>query len=385
MLISCSSRALLYLFTIVGLSPNAVAQQVSSEPAESRQFKAAVEAQEHGDSGNAIRLYQEVLRTDPKALPARVNLGGLLVEASKLDEAIALYRQGLQLEPHSKDLHAGLGYAFGRRGTPSDVKLAIVELQPLYSTDPADEQVGMLLADAYVRDDRAADALPLLVPLEQHHPQDRDIAWLAGTALIRSGHLREGLQRVDAIASAGGDPDAYLLAGEARLDLQQFDTAKGDANEALKLDPDLPGGATLLGRALEHLGDYPAAELELRRAVSEDANDFEAQFYLGALLLFQRNLTEAEQHLRKALAINASSAETRYKVANLEESRGDRSSALQDLRVVVAERPSWLEPHSKLVALLYRTGRTEEAEREKAILDRLNATELPRTSEQALP
>ncbi len=361
------------------------ALSIAAQSTPPQQFQAAVAAQQRGDIPTAMRLYRALLRAHPTALPARVNLGSLLVDADSYDEAIALYRAGLKLSPTSKDLHAGLGFALGRRGTSTDLKQAIAELEPLHRRDATDDATSMLLADAYVRSGRFVEALPLLAGLEQRHSGDRDIAWLTGIALIRSGHLRDGVRRIDVIAAAEGSADAYLLAGEARLDLQQFDLAKADAEASLARDPNLAGGATLLGRAEEHLGNYAAAETWLRRAIAADTNDFEAQFYLGALFLFQRNLPEAEEHLRRALALQPASAEARYKLVQIEESNGPREAELRDLQIVVAQRPTWLEPHSKLLALLYRMDRTEDAEKLKIIVERLKVQQSTAAPEQALP
>ena len=331
-----------------------------------------------------MRLYESLLRAHPEVLPARLNFAGMLMGIGKVAEAIELYRAGLRLTPASTDLQLGLAEAYGRQGTPEGLKTATAALEMMHRRDPADEKASMLLADSYLRQSRPAEALPLLAPLEQAHPDDNSVAWLTGTALLAAGRREEALQRIDAVATRTGDAQAYLLAGQTRLDLQQFDLAKADALAALK-KPDLPGGQTLLGRALEHLGDYDASTAALRRALAEDDADFQAHFYLGAVLLFQRDLSGADVQLKRALALEPASAEARYKLALVEQAEGRNEAALADLGTVIGQRPKWLEPQTTRVALLYKLHRNDEAAQAKEAADKVAATQEPGAPGEAAP
>ena len=335
-------------------------------------FKAAVAAQQRGDNRAAIGLYEEVLRRRPEVLVARANLAGLLVEEGRFREAADAYRAALRLAPADRDLHLGLAYAYGRHGDPEDIRAAVSELEPLHRSEPTDEQATMLLGDAYEREGRYAEAAGVLQPLETAHPDDADVAWLLGLSLIHCGRPAEGVERIDRFLQGDvGNREALVLAGEARLELEQFDRARTHVEAALRADPKAPDAQILLGRILEHTGDYDGAEEALRKGLKAAPDNFAAHLYLGALLYFRRNLPEAEVHLRRALELQPASAEARYKLALVDQAERHFDGALAELNEVIKESPTWTEPQATRVELLYRMHRTDEAVRAKSVLDRL--------------
>lgn len=115
-------------------------------------FQAAVQAEESGDKGGAITLYEEILLLDPQYAAAAINLGTLyfhlrefaraeeyyrraiaanpgyvlahfdlgnvLDELDRPEESIAAYRQAIALSPGYADAHYNLALAFERKGQP---------------------------------------------------------------------------------------------------------------------------------------------------------------------------------------------------------------------------------------------------------------------------
>ena len=145
-------------------------------------------------------------------------------------------------------------------------------------------RVATLLADCYANLGQDDKAIATLKPEEAAHPDDLSVAWLLGSALIRAGHRREGLDLVDRVAREGNRPEAYLLAGRTALKMNEFERARDYAAAAARLNPQLPGLDTLRGTVLSYLGDTDGAAAMLRKAVEADPKDFDAQLGLGAVL-----------------------------------------------------------------------------------------------------
>jgi tetratricopeptide (TPR) repeat protein len=194
-----------------------------------------------------------------------------------------------------------------------------------------------------------------------------------GSALIRAGHRREGLDRVDRVARQGNRPEAYLLAGRTALKMNEFERARDYAAAAAHLNPRLPGVDTLRGTVLSYLGDTEGAAAALRAAVEADPRDFEAQLGLGAVLHTNRDLAGAREHLQRALQFKPDSTVARYEWARLERTEGQVEAAARDFEKVVHGDPTWAQPHVELAALYFRLNRQEDGERERAIFDRLTA------------
>jgi tetratricopeptide (TPR) repeat protein len=299
----------------------------------------------------------------------RANLGAALARLNRYDEAIVQYRAVLAKKENA-GLRLNLALAYYKKGAFSD---AVQQLDTLRVAQPDDSRVATLLADCYASLGQDEKAIAILKPQEAAHPDDLSVAWLLGSALIRTGHRREGLARVDRVAREGKSPEAYLLAGRTALKMDEFERARDYADAALRLNPRLPGADTLRGTVLSYLGDTQGAIAALRKAVEADPNDFDAQVGLGAVLHTERDLDGARQHLQHALQLKPDSTLARYEWARLERTEGHVEAAVKDFERVVHDDPNWAQPHVELAALYFRLNRQEDGDRERATFDRLTA------------
>jgi len=332
-------------------------------------FREALAAQQRGDDSAAIAKYREILKRYPDSIEVRANLGAALAKLNRFDEAIEQYRAVLA-KKDNPGLRLNLALAYYKKGAWRE---AVPELEKLHAAQPGDVRIATLLADCDTNLGHDDKVIAVLSPLEAAHHDDLSVEWLLGSALIRTGRAREGLDRVDYVAHAGNRPEAYLLAGRTALKMNEFERARDYAAAARKLDPRLPGLDTLEGTVLSYLGDTEGAAAALRRAVETDPADFEAQLGLGAVLHTARDLDGARDHLQRALQLKPESTVARYEWARLERTEGQVEAAARDLERVVRADPNWAQPHVELAALYFRMNRQEDGERERAIFDRLTA------------
>jgi tetratricopeptide (TPR) repeat protein len=231
--------------------------------------------------------------------------------------------------------------------------------------------VATLLGDCYSRMGRDQDAIAALTPAEAAHPDDLNVAWALGSALIHAGRRAEGLERVIKVAERGHSAEANFLAAETFLAMSEFERAEVFAKEALKLNPQLKGLHSLSGRIKQYLGDFPGAKADLEKAFLENPDDFEAHVTMAAILNLDRDIDGAERHARRALELQPTSPLARYQVARVQRSRGDIGGAVRNFEQVIAAEPDWLRPHIELAALYYRLNRPEDGLKERAIVDKL--------------
>lgn len=332
-------------------------------------FRDALAAQQHGDEAGAVRKYQELLKSYPDAVEVRANLGAALSTLGRYDEAIEQYRAVLAKKDNA-GLRLNLALAYYKKGAWRE---AIQELNTLRAAQPDDTRLATLLAECYARQSRDDQVIAVLTPVDAAHPDDMAVAWLLGSAMIRAGHLRDGLARVDRVAHQSKNPEAYLLAGQTALKMNEFERARDYADAALRLNPDIPGGDTLRGTVLSFLGDTHGAATALRKAIAANPNDFDALVTLGAVLHTDRDLDGARQNLQRALLLKPDSNLARYEWARLERTEGQAEAAMKDMEKVVHDDPGWAQPHVELAALYFKLNRQADGERERAIFDRLTA------------
>lgn len=333
-------------------------------------FRSAVEAQQRGDLDLAVREYQHLLQLSPKLFDARVNLAVALVHLGRFDEAIENYRAALALQPGNRAVQLNLGLAYYKK---RDLAGAIQEFSSLQASAPKDPRIATLLGDCYLKRGENQQVIQILTPLAEAHAGDMDLAYVLASALINIGHWRSGAPLMEKVAKSGNSPDAYLLAGKARLKLNQFPLALADLSAAAHLNPNLPGLYTPLGIAKEQTSDAQGAEQDLRKALASNPNDFDANLHLGGILYERRELAEARTYIDHAVSIDPGSLFALYERALCESASDQLAAAVTDLEKVTQGDPRWLQAHIELAALYYKLHRPADGQRERQIVDRLTA------------
>jgi Flp pilus assembly protein TadD len=177
-----------------------------------------------GKLQEAILHYTEALEINPNYAEAHINLGVVLAEQGRLEEAIKHYSAALQLKPDSADLHNNLGVALYRRGDiPGAMRnyLAAVQLKP--NSAEAHNNLGNALAQ-----------LGKLVEAEVHYSK---------ALKIRADY-----------------PEAHNNLGVALARQGRMDEAVVQFEKALELKPDYAQARTNISMALQgrnKVGEVP--------------------------------------------------------------------------------------------------------------------------------
>jgi len=345
-------------------------------------FQEAQQAQQAGKNELAVEKYQALLKAYPEVVAARANLGVALVALGRYEEAVEQYTEALKQLPGNPDLRLNLALAYYKGSRWAEATEQFRSLLPPPGQLPSSPQeatknvrIALLLGDCYLRLNRNDDVISLLLPYEEADPQNLGIAWTLGSALIHAGRNREGVERIEKVAAQKQLPEAYAMAGEAHLRLEEFDQARRNVDTALRLNPNLPGIDTLSGMVSEYASDLDGAEIAYHKAIQANPDDFEAHMRLGAVLYELRKLDEARKELDRALQLDATSGYARFELAKVEMAQGQFEAAVKDFENVAQEIPQWLPPHVQLTALYYRLKRPEDGAREKQIVDRITEEE----------
>ena len=165
--------------------------------------------------------------------------------SGQFDEAIAVYRSALALSKDKNPILLDLALAYRSKG---DFENARQQLVILHDAQPNALQVVILLGESDLRTGNSDAALSLLEPLESKYSQNMDFEYVLGSALIATkGRRREGVARIEKVAKAGSGAGDYMLAGATLLELNEYEQARQDLEQALRLNPRLPKLYTLVG------------------------------------------------------------------------------------------------------------------------------------------
>jgi protein O-GlcNAc transferase len=194
------------------------------------------------------------------------NLGVLLREQNRLDEAITAYRQALTRAPRYATAHYNLGNAYRSKGQMGP---AAKSLRRAIEIDPGHARALAALGQVLQTLGRAVDSVPFL---------ERALVLIPG--------------------------DAGLLCdlGNALQTLGRLEPAEAAYRRALQLDPLLSGAWYSLGCAESSSKAYMAAIASFRKSLEIHPDWPEAQQNLGQVLFKLGQVEEAMQMFRRAAA-----------------------------------------------------------------------------------
>ena len=287
-----------------------------------------------GDAAAAEQAFRAALALDPDAHDCRSNLGLLLLELERADEAVALFTAGLRRQGDHVGLRRNLGDALAQAGRFRDAAAAYAAALAL---DP---------------DDAAA-----------HNNLGGALQALGDFAGARASYRRALAIREDAAVWANLSA-ACLGAGDAAGAVQA-------AQRALALAPDDAVALSRLGGAFSAAGDA-RAEAVLRRAHALDPANLDAAYGLAlhlsrefqseaALGVLERTLagTKRGPALENALRLRATLQRT---LGRQDASRSGFAALLTTGRVSVATR---FCATLAAIPLIYRDAAEIDATRER--------------------
>jgi tetratricopeptide (TPR) repeat protein len=342
-----------------------------------RLFERALELQQAGDTLGAIDTYKAALTISPDRADALSNLGAAYVRLGQFDDAIAQYQAALKIDPASNPARLNLALAYYKSARPNE---AIGQLKRVVASAPEAKNAYLVLADCYLQTGQDQELIALLKPRERMFGDDLAYAYLLGTALLHVDDAAGGQKYIDRIFGAGESAEAHLLMGVAHIARQDYPAAKTELKRALELNPRLPTAHAMYGQSMLAMGDLAPAERAFREELALNINDFDANLQLGFMRKSAEKFEEASAFLQRAMTIRPNDLAARKLLASLRLQTGDVDAAVRMFESIVKDAPDLIEAHVQLATAYNRLKRKEDADRERVIIDRLNAEAQARQS-----
>ena len=221
---------------------------------------------QQGKQDEAAVAFRRALDLKPDYADAHNNLGNLLRGQGKLDEAVAAFCKALVLKPDYADAHSNLGIARKDQGNLDEAVAAFrkaLALKP-YHAD-AHSSLGHVLRDQGKLDEAAAAFRKVLELQPDHADAHNDL----GNVLSDQGKFKAAAavyQR--ALALKPDYPEAHNNLGITLKRQGRLEDAVAAYEKALVLNPDYPDAHNNLGYALLHLGRFGDAKAAFHRVLT---------------------------------------------------------------------------------------------------------------------
>jgi tetratricopeptide (TPR) repeat protein len=311
-------------------------------------------------------------KTEDPDLPALRSL----IEKGHPAEALRQLNVLAAKQPEPAGVERLRGMAFYAQGNFAAADQAFAAALRQDSKDP---EAGQMRGITLFRLGRPAEAIPILETVHEWSPTTKiDPSYVLALCYIdvhRYDDARHALAR-----QYGFEPDsasAYLIAARIFLRRENLSPAQNSAQKAIELNPQLPLAHLLLGEvalSAERLNEA-IAEFEKERAV----NPLYGGVYdrLGDAYSRAGDYQKAQQALERALLLEPYATGPYILLGKVLLRRQDPASAASYLERAEKMDPSNYMTHSFLSQAYRAMGRTEDAAREAAAAQKLQAAERP--------
>jgi predicted O-linked N-acetylglucosamine transferase (SPINDLY family) len=320
-----------------------------------------------------LKQYDAGLALMERSLAARPdasyfnNLGNMLRECGRLDDAIAHYRRAVALRPDYPEAHNNLGNALRDARDPAEAMQSCsraIELRPGYAE--AYNNLGNVLQDLGELDAAAASYGKAIA----FHPAYADAYSNLGNVLRAQErhadaivHYRRAIELNPALRVAHRGLAIALRATD------DFDGALEHARAGL--EPGDAEGHCTLGRSLRSMNDFDGAARLFERACEIDPGYAPAWCRLGELRCQQGEYEESLRLCRHAIELDPELADA-YNFLGLAYHNLDRMAASElSHRHAIDLNPDDADAHHNLAAALFRLDKLDEAMSEYRIAQEL--------------
>ena len=213
---------------------------------------------------------------------------------------------------------------------------------------------------------------------EAHFDRGVAAAYVLGTAYLQNEQIAEGRVLIDKVFAQLPAAEGHLILGAFNAASRKHTAAIEEFKAAIKNNPKLPTVHSQLGVSYLISGNRDLAIAEFRNELTHNSRDFIANIRLGWLLREDGLLDEAEPLLKRALELHPDDIAALFQTAQLQQARGRTAEAVPLLERAVALKPDYRQAYVLLARLYLKQKRTGDANRIRAIIDKLNDEEQQR-------
>jgi tetratricopeptide (TPR) repeat protein len=192
-------------------------------------------------------------------------------------------------------------------------------LKTAFEHDPANHELGLLLAEVYFQEREYVKARGCLLQVLKAHPDHFEATFLMGLIQQRKGNLQEAQVTLEMAVGLKKDSSAaHASLGSLLAAIGEKQQAITHLNTALKLKPSAPVHF-LIGAVYYDAGQHKRAIQHLKQATKLDPQFGEAHYQLGLLCLEMNWLRKAQECFKTAQALNPREGRYRKRVRSFSE------------------------------------------------------------------
>ena len=312
-----------------------------------------------GNLNEAARLYQDVLRANPRNFNALQLLGFVHFQRGEFADAERIMEKAIRINPSSVDALYNRGCALQALDRQKEALQCFgkaLTVKPDFV--PAHVNRGNVLSRLQ-RYDEALVSYDKALALQ---PDSAEALLNRGNALLELKRPQDALLSYDrALAREPQDPTAWNNRGSALEDLGRHEDAVASFAKAIALAPDYPDAFENRGNVLTALKRHVEALADFDRALALEPANARALYSRASLLKTLNRAQEALESFERALIIEPTFVEALIGRGNVLVDLKRFPDALASLDAALARNPNSVDALSNRANILIRLKRHEEA------------------------
>jgi len=217
---------------------------------------------------NEETLWNDNLTKNPACWVGHNNLGFAHLKTGQIDDAMAHFQKGLELNSNDFSAHLGLGIILDQK---SQVDEAILHYRKAIEINPIFGEALVNLGNALLQKHQADEAIVQYQKAVAINPNIAGLCFNLGNAYLQKGKIDEAIAQYE---------------------------------KAVKIDPTLAAAHNNLGNSLRLKGRFDEAIVQFQQTLDLDPNLIDAHYNLGLALLEKGRTKEAIAEFQKVLQLN---------------------------------------------------------------------------------
>ena len=268
-----------------------------------------------GDLAKGVSWFRQSIRLAPEVPKYHLNLGNVLNQLKRWDEAETVLARALALAPDEAGVHSALATALAGLGRSTEL---VHRYQNVMVAQPNDTKLVQNACTALLQIGQFQSAEKLARDLVAAKPGDVDAKLLLATCLERTGQLAEAAATLFAILrQAPQHETAALRFGGVEANQGHHERAAGIFENVLRIAPGNLEATAQLGSMRLNLGQVSEAISLYRRVLDENPRCAEALRCLAMAYIRCGRLEKALESLRVSLAADPTQMLVRSNIAYL--------------------------------------------------------------------
>jgi serine/threonine protein kinase/Flp pilus assembly protein TadD len=265
---------------------------------------------ELGRLDDALVELREAIRLKKDNAPSHLLHGDILFSRGRLDEAIAAYREAIRCNPDFAEAHLNLGTALGGQRRWDE---AIKEYQTALRLQKDYPRAHFNLGVTWAAKGRLDKAIAEYHEALRQKKDYAEVYYNLGNALYYQRRLDEAADAYRAASRYNKDlPEPHYNLGVILQGKGRLDEAIVEFGEAIRLKKDLLNAHYNRALALKARGRLDEAVTAYRAVLRLNPNHANAHYNLANTLAQQGQLPEAVNEYREAVRINKAAASAYY-------------------------------------------------------------------------